>query len=143
MENADNKLHECSVKELERRQELEHLLHLEKENAALKLENKQLEEEKQALLEENQRLNQIIEQLRDIEKTLSSEIFPNHDQPNVHGNVNQAISPGYSEVIWRQVSMNLEKQSGQAMPLQHQLALLMALNINNMQVPAQDMQQEP
>lgn|GEM_PF-3301150 len=135
METTDKKSHECSVEELKKRQELEHLLHLEKENAALKHENQQLQEEKQDLLDKNQLLNDIIEQLRDMEKRQSTEnILDNQRQYTSaisrYGDAPLSYKSEHHLEIWHQILTNLERQTGDSMLLQHNLALLLAISAN-------------
>ncbi len=132
---------EYGLEELRRKQELQHLLHLEKDNEALKLENQTLKEENQNLENENKHLNEIIQRLRDIDKHQSGEGTSSMSQPALHANdLNTSLT--YQQTIWQQVTLNVAKRVDRLSPQQYELAMLLAHNVNNQRQADKNIQHE-
>lgn len=131
METTDNKPH---IKELERRQELEHLLLLVNENATLKLENQQLKKENQTLQEENQNLKTVIDAVREIEKKASAEKTTIDKQANGDTyNKNNALAETLNNnpELSRHLLNKLEQQKSELTPLQQQFMQLLSASVND------------
>jgi regulator of replication initiation timing len=131
METTDNKPH---IKELERRQELEHILLLVNENTTLKLENQQLKKENQALQEENQHLKTVIDAVREIEKKASVEkttIDKQADGDTYNKTNALAETLNNNPELSRHLLNKLEQKKSELTPMQQQFMQLLSASVND------------